>query len=118
MRRSAIPATLPAALQVLTALAGPTRLRELGVPEGDLKSRQQVIDRYGLIIVSTRDDVSQTARISERTVDAVRHLVAEPVLEDTDGIDRGAARIPSSTWPPSQRRRFYYWWLRLHALRH
>ena len=80
------------------------------------ESRQQVIDRYGLTIVSTRDDVSQTARISERTVDAVRALVAEPVLEDTDGIDRGAARISESTWPPSQRRRFDHWWLRLHVL--
>jgi len=80
------------------------------------ESRQQVIDRYGLTIVSTRDDVSQTARISERTIDAVRALVAEPVLEDTDGIDRGAARISESTWPPSQRRRFDHWWLRLHVL--
>ena len=80
------------------------------------ESRQQVIDRYGLTIVSTRDEVSQTARVSERTIDAVRALVAEPILEDTDGIDRGAAQISSSTWPPSQRRRFEHWWLRLHVL--
>ena len=80
------------------------------------ESRQQVIDRYGLTVVSTRDDVSQTARVSERTIDAVRALVGEPIVEDTDGIDRGAARISESTWPPSQRRRFDHWWLRLHLL--
>jgi len=55
------------------------------------ESRQQVIDRYGLTVVSTRDEVSQTARVSERTIDAVRALIAEPILEDTDGIDRGAS---------------------------
>lgn len=80
------------------------------------ESRQQVIDRYGLTIVSTRDEVSQTARVSERTIDAVRALVAEPILEDTDGIDRGAAQISDSAWPSSQRRRFDHWWLRLHLL--
>jgi hypothetical protein len=80
------------------------------------ESRQQVIDRYGLTVVATRDDVSQTARVSERTIDAVRALVAEPIIEDTDGIDRGAAQISESTWPPSQRRRFDHWWLRLHIL--
>jgi hypothetical protein len=80
------------------------------------ESRQQVLDRYGLTVVSTRDEVSQTARVSERTIDAVRALVAEPIVEDTDGIDRGAAQIPESTWPTSQRRRFDHWWLRLHVL--
>ncbi len=79
-------------------------------------SRQQVIERYGLTVVSTRDDVSQTVRASERTVEAVRALVAEPIVEDTDGIDRGAAEISSSIWPPSQRRRFEHWWLRLRLL--
>ena len=80
------------------------------------ESRQQVIDRYGLTIVSTRDEVSQTARVSERTLDAVRALVAEPIIEDTDGIDRGAAQISESAWPPAQRRRFDHWWLRLNVL--
>jgi hypothetical protein len=79
-------------------------------------SREAVIERYGLTVVSTRDDVSQTVRASERTVDAVRALVAEPIVEDTDGIDRAAAEISSSVWPPSQRRRFENWWLRLRLL--
>jgi hypothetical protein len=79
-------------------------------------SRQQVIERYGLTVVSTRNEVSQTVRLSERTIDAVRALVAEPIVEDTDGIDRGAAQIGESTWPPSQRRHFEHWWLRLNVL--
>ena len=53
---------------------------------------------------------------SERAVDAMRALVAEPIVEDTDGIDRGAAEISLSSWPPSQRRRFEHWWLRLRLL--
>jgi hypothetical protein len=79
-------------------------------------ARQRVIEQYGLTVVSTRDEVSQTARVSERTVGAIRALVAEPVVEDTDGIDRGAGEISSSTWPSSQRRRFDHWWLRLRLL--
>ncbi|HVQ14718.1 MAG TPA: hypothetical protein VMS40_14050 [Vicinamibacterales bacterium] len=84
--------------------------------DSSAESRQQVIDRYGLTVVATRDEVSQTARVSERTIDAVRALIAEPIVEDTDGIDRGAAQISESTWPPSQRRRFDHWWLRLNVL--
>ncbi len=80
------------------------------------ESRQQVIDRYGLTVVSTRDEVSQTMRLSERSIDAVRALVAEPIVEDTDGIDRGSAQISDSAWPPSQRRHFEHWWLRLNLL--
>jgi len=80
------------------------------------ESRQQVIDRYGLTVVSTRDEVSQTVRLSERTIDAVRALVAEPIVEDTDGIDRGSAQISESAWPSSQRRHFEHWWLRLNVL--
>jgi hypothetical protein len=79
-------------------------------------SRQQVIERYGLTVVSSRDAVSQTVRASERAVDAMRALVAEPIVEDTDGIDRGAAEISRSSWPPAQRRRFENWWLRLRLL--
>jgi hypothetical protein len=77
------------------------------------ESRRRVIDQYGLTVIATRDEVSQTVRVSERTIDAVRALVAESIVEDTDGIDRGAARILQSVWPPSQRRRFDHWWLRL-----
>lgn len=80
------------------------------------QSRQQVLDRYGLTVVSTRDEVSQTVRVSDRTIDALRALVAEPIVEDTDGIDRGSAQISQSNWPPSQRRRFEHWWLRLNVL--
>jgi hypothetical protein len=80
------------------------------------EARQRVIEQYGLTVVGTRDDVSQTVRVSERTVGAIRALVAEPVVEDTDGVDRGAGEISSSTWPPSQRRRFDHWWLRLRLL--
>jgi hypothetical protein len=80
------------------------------------ESRQKVIDQYGLTVVATRDDVSQTVRASEKTIDAVRALVAEPIVEDTDGIERGAGQISDSAWPSSQRRRFDHWWLRVRVL--
>jgi hypothetical protein len=85
-------------------------------PDSSHESRQRIIQQYGLTVVSTRDAVSQTVRASEQTVVAIRALVAEPLVEDTNGIDRGNAEISSSTWPPSQRRRFDHWWLRLRLL--
>jgi hypothetical protein len=85
-------------------------------PDSSQESRQRVLQQYGLTVVSTRDAVSQTVRASEQTVVAIRALIAEPVVEDTNGIDRGNSEISSSTWPPSQRRRFDHWWLRLRLL--
>jgi len=84
--------------------------------ESSPESRQRVIDQYGLTVVATRDEVSQTVRASGKTIDAIRALVAEPIVEDTDGIERGAGQISESAWPPSQRRRFDHWWLRVRVL--
>jgi hypothetical protein len=80
------------------------------------ESRQQVLQQYGLTPVSIRDDVTQSVRLSERSVRGLRALVAEPILEDTDGVDRAAGRVSSSTWPASQRWRFQWWWLRVRVL--
>jgi hypothetical protein len=85
--------------------------------DSSAESRARVLAEYGLTVASTRDEVSQTVRASERTLPALRQLIAEPILEDTDGIERGAARVSSSNWPESQRRRFEHWWLRVRWLR-
>jgi hypothetical protein len=80
------------------------------------ESRQQVLQEYGLTTVSVRDDVSQSVRLSERSVRGLRALMGEPILEDTDGVDRAAARVSSSTWPASQRWRFNWSLLRVRVL--
>ena len=84
--------------------------------DSSLESRRQVLQQYGLTIVSTRDEVSQSVRLSEPSIRDLRALLAQPILEDTDGVDRGASRVLSSTWPRLDRWRFHRWWLRLRVL--
>ena len=78
--------------------------------------RERIMQEYGLTVVSTRDEVSQQVRLSKPAAADVRALVAESIVEDTDGIDRGAARVSPDVWPRSRRWRFEHWWLRLRIL--
>jgi len=79
-------------------------------------ARRAVIERYGLEIVDMRDDRSGHVRLSTRAVRELRALISEPIVEDTDGIDRGAARVSPEEWPASRARRFAHWWLRIRIL--
>jgi hypothetical protein len=78
--------------------------------------RQQLLERYDLTVVSTEDPGSPRVRLATVTPDRVRALLAEPIVDDTNGLDRGAAAIPSSTWPALDRWRFRHWWLRVRVL--
>ena len=79
-------------------------------------SREDVLRRYELAVVATRDDVSLQVRLSARALQDLRGLLAEPIVEDTDGVDRGAASVSSSIWPDWERWRFSHWWLRIRGL--
>jgi hypothetical protein len=79
-------------------------------------SRAEVLQQYGLTTVFIRNDVTQTVQLSERAVRELRSLMAQPIVEDTDGVDRTSGRVSSSAWPASQRWRFSQWWLRVNVL--
>jgi hypothetical protein len=55
-------------------------------------------------------------RLSSAAVAGLRELVNNPIVEDTAGIDRGSATLPSGTWPVWDRLRFSQWWLRVRLL--
>ena len=42
----------------------------------------------------------------------MRALINEPIVADTNGIDRSQSKLPWSTYPLWQRLRFSHWWLR------
>jgi hypothetical protein len=84
--------------------------------DSSAESRQQVLQQFGLTTVSVRDDVTQSVRLSEPSVRELRALMAQPILEDTDGVERAAGRVSASAWPASQRWRFNWWWLRIRVL--
>jgi hypothetical protein len=54
--------------------------------------------------------------LSARTLDALRALVNEPIVEDTAGIDRSSARVLPSAWTTWQRWAFDHAWLRVQFL--
>jgi hypothetical protein len=80
------------------------------------EDRRAVVERYGLEVVDMRDDRSGHVRLSPRAVAGLRALIAEPVVEDTDDIDRGAGRVSRDEWPAARERRFSHWWLRIRVL--
>jgi len=80
------------------------------------EARQAVIDRYGLEVVDMRNEQSGHVRLSPRAVRELGALIAEPIVEDTDDIDRGAGRVSRDEWPAARERRFAHWWLRVRIL--
>jgi len=84
--------------------------------ESTPEARQAVVDRYGLEVVDMRDDRSGHVRLSPRAVRELGSLIAEPIVEDTDDIDRGAGRVSPDEWPAARERRFSHWWLRIRIL--
>lgn len=80
------------------------------------EARAAVMRRYDLTRVARRDEVSEQVRLSARALAELRALIAEPIVEDTDGLDRGAARVDPAVWPAGERRRFEHAWLRLQLL--
>ena len=79
-------------------------------------ARRNLLEKYGLTVVATRNSESQQVRLSTHAVRELRALLAEPIVEDTDGVDRGPARLPASTWPAIDSWRFRHWWLRVRVL--
>jgi hypothetical protein len=71
-----------------------------------------VIAKYGLTPVSDDGPHVQVVRISDHSTDAVRGLINEPIVADTNGIDRSQSKLPWATYPLWQQLRFSHWWLR------
>lgn len=77
------------------------------------EQRQDLLHRYELTTVSARDSTTR-ARVSAQSVAMLRRLLAEPIVEDTNGIDRGSARLSGwSSWLSIERWRFEHWWFRV-----
>ncbi len=75
-------------------------------------ARAAVLTKYGLTPVSDDGPQVQVVRMSDGSTGAVRGLINEPIVADTNGIDRGQSSLPWSTYPLWQKLRFSHWWLR------
>jgi len=74
--------------------------------------RAAVLTKYRLTPVSGDGPHVQNVRMADDSAAVIRGLVNEPIVADTNGIDRSQSTLPSSTYPLWQRLRFSQWWLR------
>lgn len=81
--------------------------------DSSAEARSAVLAKYGLTPVSDDGPQAQVVRMSDQSAGTVRELINEPVVADTNGIDRSRSRLPWSTYPLWQRLRFSHSWLRL-----
>lgn len=80
--------------------------------DSSTEARAAVLTKYGLTAVSGDGPQVQNVRMSDDSAATIRGLINEPIVADTNGIDRGQSKLPSSTYPLWQRLRFSQWWLR------
>jgi hypothetical protein len=79
------------------------------------EERKAVLARYGLQVVAT-DGFSVQVRLSKASLEQLRSLINEPIVEDTAGIDRSTSRVSSDAWSLLNRQRFEHPWLRFRVL--
>lgn len=80
------------------------------------EARQEVMRRYGLRHMWSEDAVLDRVRLSEHSLANLRQLLNEPIVQDTEGVDRASATVPPGRWPEWQQRVFRHWWLRVRVL--
>ena len=80
--------------------------------ESSTEARAALLAKYGLTPVSDDGPQAQVVRVSDQSAGAVRALINEPIVADTNGIDRSRSKLSWSTYPLWQRLRFSHWWLR------
>ena len=81
--------------------------------DSSAEARAAVLAKYGLTPLSDDGPQVQVVRMSEQSSGAVRGLINEPIVADTNGIDlERTQNSHGPTFPLWQRLRFSRWWLR------
>jgi hypothetical protein len=80
------------------------------------EERAALLARYGLEPEASEGPLLQHVRLSRDAIGRARELIAEPIVEDTAGIDRGSATLPRSSWTQWERWQFEQPWLRVRLL--
>jgi hypothetical protein len=74
--------------------------------------RQEVGARYGLTRLDSDEQSVQRFRLSAPSLERLRDLVNEPIVDDTAGIDRASGTL-STPWTTWEQWKFRHAWLRL-----
>jgi hypothetical protein len=78
--------------------------------------RGTALARYGLTALAADGPQAQRVRLSARSLDSLKSVIEDPLIEDTAGVERGRAAFSWSQWPPWDRVRFRAPWLRFTLL--
>jgi hypothetical protein len=78
--------------------------------------RGAALARYGLTAVADDGPQAQRVRLSARSIDSLKAVIEDPLIEDTAGVERGRAAFSWSQWRPWDRVRFRVPWLRFTLL--
>ncbi len=84
--------------------------------DSSLESRREILARYNLTPLPSDDGSSQRVKLSQRGLENLRAILNENIVDDTAGIDRSTATLPSSSWPAWDRWSFRIALLRLRVL--
>ena len=84
--------------------------------DSSLESRREILARYHLTPLPSDDGSSQRVKLSQRGLENLRAILNENIVDDTAGIDRSTATLPSSSWPAWDRWSFRIALLRLRVL--
>ena len=79
-------------------------------------ARRAALARYGLTAIEDDGPQAQRVRLSARSIDALKSVIEDPLVEDTAGVERGPAVFSWSQWKPWDRLRFKVPWLRFTVL--
>jgi hypothetical protein len=84
--------------------------------ESTAEQRQHVLARYDLTPIPSDDNAVERVKLSARSIENLRAVIGEPIVDDTAGVDRSSATLLPSSWDAWQRRKFNHAWLRLQVL--
>jgi hypothetical protein len=79
-------------------------------------ARGTALARHGLTAIAADGPQAQRVRLSARSIDSLKTVIEDPLIEDTAGVERGRAAFSWSQWPPWDRVRFRVPWLRFTLL--
>ncbi len=85
-------------------------------PDARLEARAAALQKYGLSVVEGADSNVQRVRLSPQSLDSLRALIDDPLIDDTGGVERGPGTFTRTQWPLIDRLRFRNAWLRLEVL--
>lgn len=69
--------------------------------------RSAALEKFGLTPIAGDGPHAQVVRLSQRSLDSLRALIDDPIVEDTAGVERGSARFTWTQWRVWNRLRFH-----------